>query len=116
MKYITVPQEIKIVVDGVDQEVVQSFQDWLSASPLNSKEFGASGKTLRMAVKLESRFSGKVAGSSVPVEDEEWEVLSTSVENPEGGFNTRIAKLFLPFMDAVSSASETEPPVAVAAG
>jgi len=108
MKYITIPEDLTLGQDEKGEPVTQPFQAWLSSSPLNSKAFGASGKTLRQSVAIEARFKDKKPGDTVPLEEEEYTLLSGAVETPEGGFNTPIAKLFLSFMDAVADATDEE--------
>ena len=104
MKYITIPESIKLGNDG-EKDVYHSFSQWVS-NPLNGKPFGKDGSTLRMSCRLEVRFEGKVAGDVVPLSEEEWELLHESTENQgDAGFNTPVAKVFLPYMDAVAEAT-----------
>mgnify|MGYP000300404253 CR=1 FL=1 len=109
MKYITIPKDLVLGKNDEGEEVKQSFVEWLGGSPLNGKPFGADGKSLRMAVKIEERFKGKSEGDVVPLQDDEHAKLLDSSENPEGGFITGPAKFFLIFMDAVNDATDVEP-------
>ena len=117
MKYISIPEDIKLGNDG-EKDVFQKFTDWLT-NPLNGAQFGMSGATLRMSVKIESRFAGKKVGEVVHLDDKEWALLNDAAENPKSqdprakdvvvGFITHVAKVFLPFMDAVADAVDEEP-------
>jgi hypothetical protein len=108
MKYVTIPEDICLGKDEAGKEVFLDFPKWLASTPLNSPAFGKSAKLLRQSVAIEKRFEGKEAGEKVPLEDEEWENLNSSVEEPEGGYLTARAKLFLPFMDAVQFATDED--------
>jgi hypothetical protein len=108
MKYITIPEDIYLGKDPEGNDVSQPFTAWLN-NPLNGKPFGADGKALRMSLAIEKRFEGKKVGDVVHLADDEWEKLNAAAESPEGGFNTGPAKLFVPFMDAVADAVDTEP-------
>lgn len=108
MKYITIPESIKLGNDG-EKDVYQSFSNW-TANPLNGAPFGKDGSTLRMSCKLAVRFEGKEFGDVVPLQDDEWEILHEASETPsDKGFNTPVAKVFIPFMDAIRDATEDEP-------
>lgn len=107
MKYIIIPDSIKLGNDG-EKDVFQSFVEWTS-NPLNGAPFGKDGTTLRMSCKLAVRFEGKEPGDKVPLTQEEWELLHEASENAgEKGFNTPVAKIFIPFMDAVAEAEDDE--------
>ena len=106
MKYLTVPAPIKLGNDG-EKDVYQTFSEWL-ANPLNGKPFGKDGSTLRMSCLIALRFEGKTEGDIVPLSKEEWERLHEAAEYVEGGFNTPVAKIFIPFMDAVRDVTDDD--------
>ena len=108
MKYITIPEDILLGKDPEGNDVYQKFQLWL-LNPLNGKPFGEDGKALRMSLAIEKRFENKEVGAVVHLEDKEWEKLRDATEAVEGGFNTPVAKVFIPFMDAVADALDEEP-------
>ena len=105
MRYITIPPQLLLGKDK-GEDVTQTFQEWLVSNPLNAKVFGESGKTLRISVSLENRFKDQAEGDRVPLSEDEWGLLSEATEAPEGSFNVPIAKLFLPFMDAIQEAEK----------
>ncbi|MCF6205334.1 MAG: hypothetical protein L3J47_00375 [Sulfurovum sp.] len=105
MRYITIPPPVLLGKDK-GANVTQTFQEWLASNPLNAKAFGENGKTLRVSLSLEGRFSDKEEGERVPLSDDEWDLLSEAAETPDGSFNVPIAKLFLPFMDAIQEAEK----------
>ena len=106
MKYITIPESIKIGNDG-EKDVFHTFSQWL-VNPLNGKPFGKDGTTLRISCRLAARFENKDVGDEVALDKDEYALLSESSENVEGGFNTPVAKVFIPYMDAIATARDDD--------
>ena len=61
-----------------------------------------------MSCVIATRFDGKKEGDIVPMSEEEWKLLHEATENVENGFNTPVAKLFIPFMDAVRDVTDDD--------
>ena len=70
-------------------------------------------QSLRVARKIEKAVAGKVAGTTVMIEDADWELLKKVCEAPTGGtFSGQtvfVTRQLMGFLDAIMDASEEEP-------
>ena len=106
MKRIKIPEKIKLG-ESSDGPIYMTFADWMINNPLNGKSFGADGKTLRQAIRIEDKVKkAQEEDLDLVLDDADYDLLLRESESPEGGFNTPIAKRFLAYMDAVKDAKD----------
>lgn len=109
MKYIKVPEDIPIVVNGEpwknsDGTVMKpwSFSHYLENIVLADPAVGTTYKDLKACFTIEDQFKNASIGAWVGVEDEHWEKLRTTIESPKGGgIPSSVLRQLIPFMDAV---------------
>jgi hypothetical protein len=101
MRYITVPENIKIAQQPDPIPFLTLIESWT-----NDNKFGALGITgTKMSIAIHNRFVNAKAGDEIPLDDKEWTTLCDVVNNPTGGYVTIVARQLMPFCDAVLEAS-----------
>ncbi len=104
MRYIQIPNPIKVSVRNSDITRTIAFFDLMSETWLNNQaEFGDSASSLRISMKLHMLFEKAKSGDTVAVEDADYAKLNRSVETST--YNPEVARQLMPFIDIVLSAS-----------
>ncbi len=117
MKYVQIPKDIQIMVNGEpwkdsDNTVMPPwlFARYLENIVLADPAIGTAYKELKACVTVDALFKAASPGTWVGVEDTHWEMLKAAIENPKGGgIPSAILRQFLPFMDAVLDAKSEKP-------
>lgn len=117
MKYVQVPQDIQIMVNGEpwqDSDGTEmkpwSFGRYLENIVLADPAIGTEYKKLKACSIVDAQFKGTTPGTYVGVEDTYWEMLKDTIESPKGGgISSSILRQFIPFMDAVLDAKSEKP-------
>jgi hypothetical protein len=91
--------------DGVTRDEVGMWY-WLQAVPFSDARWAKSIAALRQLAKLEKTFPPTGEGDW-RVEDADWATLKDIVDAPAPGINLALARITLPFAEAVLNA-ETE--------
>lgn len=117
MKYVEVKQPIQVTVNGAawkDSDGSDmppwSFARYLENIVLPDPAMGTGYKALKACAIIEDQFKQAVTGSWVGVEEEHWNMLKNTIENPKGGgIHSGVLRQFIPFMDAVVEAKSEKP-------
>ena len=117
MKYVQVPKDIQITVNGEpwkdsDGAVMKPwpFSRYLENIVLADPGIGTDYKNLKACSIVDANFKNSASGECVEVEDAHWEMLKNTIENPKGGgIPSNILRQFLPFMDAILEAKSEKP-------
>ena len=117
MKYIHVPKDIQIMVNGKPLENVAgeieniwTFSHYLENIVLADPAVGTTYGDLKACSIVEDRFKNAPSDTWVGVEDAHWERLKKTIENPKGGgVHPSILRQLIPFMDAIIEAKSKKP-------
>ena len=117
MKYVQVNDNIKIMANGqvcLEEDGIPGkpwpFARYLERIVLQDPAIGTSYKALKACAIVDAQFKCAAVGSWVGVEEEHWNMLKDTIENPKGGgISPGILRQFIPFMDAVLEARSEKP-------
>lgn len=117
MKYLRVPDDIEIMVNGqrwMDSsgniDPPWSFSRYLENIVLADPAIGTTYKDLKACSIVENQFKDATVDTWMGVEDAHWERLKSVIENPKGGgIPSSVLRQFLPFMDAILEAKSKKP-------
>ena len=100
MRYITVPESIKIIQQPDPITFLSLIESWT-----NDNKFGSLGLAgTKMSLAIHSRFMTAKVGDEIPLADDEWKQLCEVVNNPTGGYVTIVARQLMAFCDVVLEA------------
>lgn len=118
MRYIKVPNQVQLVNLATGEVLTEngapsapfSMHRWLVVFVLSDQALGAGYKAMKACHELDKIFHPCSPGQWAAVEEEHWELLKKVVEHPQGQLATpAVISQFLPFMEAVMSASPEKP-------
>ena len=117
MKYVQVPKDIRIMVNGEpwkdsDGSIMKPwpFSRYLENIVLADPTIGTGYKELKACSIIDAQFKSVDPDTWIGVEDTHWEMLKNTIENPKGGgISSGILRQFIPFMDAVLEAKSEKP-------
>lgn len=117
MKYIKVKDDIQVLLNGEpwkdsDGSVMKpwSFSQYLERIVLADPSIGTGYKELKSCFTIEDQFKKAASGDWVVIDEEHWNMLKSTIENPKGGgISPSILRQFIPFMDAVLEAKSEKP-------
>lgn len=100
MRYITIPESIKVKEQPIPVTFLNLIEQWT-----NDNKFGALGVAgIKMSIAIHDRFRDAKIGDEIPLDDKEWTQLCEIVNNPTGGYVTSVVKQVMAFCDAVINA------------
>lgn len=116
MKYVLIPDDIQLLVNGQPELDANgkvdswSISRYLETVVLADPGIGTDYKSLKACFAVDEAFLKAVPGKYVEVDYDHWEKLKETIENPKGGgISPSILRQFLPFMDAIIEAKDTKP-------
>ncbi len=117
MKYVQVQDEIQVMANGKPWKETNgtimppwSFSDYLENVVLPDPQMGTSYKALKACALIDKQFEDVEPGEWVAVEEEHWNMMKVTIENPKGsGIHPGVLRQFIPFMDAVIDAKIEKP-------
>lgn len=118
MKYIQVPEDIQVMLNGVawkdsNDKVMPpwSIGTYLQNVLLPDPAVGPAGyKTWKSCAIIDAQFSDITPGEWIGVEEEHWNMLKTAIVEPKGGgIHQCVLRQLIPFMDAILEAKNEKP-------
>lgn len=117
MKYVEVPEDIQVIVNGTSWMDAQgnavppwSLYRYLENIVLADPSIGTTYAALKSCNKISDQFEKAKPGDVIGVEDAHWSVLQGTINAPKGGgVSAQILRQFIPFMDAILQATDAKP-------
>ena len=103
MKFIKVP-ELAISTEGMEPT---NFKEFLCAVVLNDEVFGSGYQALKAATHIETAV--ECSNGVLEIHEADYKYLRAAIENPKPGYNPRVARQLLPFLDAIANAQDAKP-------
>jgi len=115
MKYIKVPQPVKLVSlfgetfknkDGSDAEL--SCQEFILQRLMDSK-FGAGMESITSAFQIKQAVEESHDSDTIKLENKDWELLADVIKTPSQGnqYNTNLSHCLLKLMKAITNATDS---------
>jgi hypothetical protein len=109
----------EVLPDGINPEVV-TFNWWIQTLVLRDPRWSTDYKTLKRTQRIDAALATAKPGDAVTIETDDYEFLKDVVENPRyltrgprgevltmpGYENTLLARTVIPFIDAISKATD----------
>jgi hypothetical protein len=108
MRIIKQPETIAYSTDGKTVQTM-SLANLVLSTFLVDPRFGATLSKVLQAARMAEAFQKAPEGSTIELEEADWQALAEVIETPSKPYDVRLALRFLPLLLAVTYANQAPP-------